>query len=164
MKYHLVFLLSVCFVSGILSRQPQKKGEAREWEGISLRFPEDVILHPSTVPRQKILKIYPARGEDFFIVIRKFSATDPKYFSLWKESGLWSGSEPVFQEKQMWGRSVLSYRALQVRHFNELVTEVVFWKNEVGSTWVWITTRREREDLTQFWSSSEFLEESPAKK
>lgn len=135
-----------------------KKGESQIIEGLEIRLPEDGIMVFENRVSSPI-RIYPFKGDDFIIIIRKNKEKlDQLKIADLKNSFLPGGKyekETMISSEP--GRQVMKYSGEFQRIGNNLRSILyLFEKNTIFYS-VWITYRKERNDLENYFSVHTFM-------
>jgi hypothetical protein len=134
------------------------KASKVSWQGITLVFPEDVVIRESNLSFEKSLHVYPARREPFFVVLRKLPIGDLNFPKEdWESEIFWRGQnvEKIVLSKN--GTSFTIYKGDQVRNQNLLRANLWIWTEKGSNYWVWILFRKDRTDLVDFFENGRFL-------
>lgn len=155
----IVFFILLTLSFPLNSEEVLKKDEPYLWEGLHLQFPENVILKEFQRQKESTLKVFPAKNDQFFLVIRRF----PKELLLdtegsWKEAGFWKETNSSSQEIQKEGRRIKIYSADQVRNNNSLLISVWFWKESKFTYWIWLARKKEGANFEEFWKTGGFFQ------
>ncbi len=155
----IVFFILLALSFPLNSEEVLKKDEPYLWEGLSLQFPENVILKGFQRQAESSLKVFPAKNDQFFLVIRRF----PRELGLdtegpWKDAGFWKETNPTSVEIQKEGRKIKIYSAEQVRNNNSLMLSVWFWAEPRFNYWIWLARKKEGSTSEDFWKTGGFFQ------
>jgi hypothetical protein len=157
--------LTILFLFGNIptlnSQQLILKETKIPWQGITLSFPEDVVIREQNLTTEKSLHVYPARREPFFVVLRRLPIRDLNFTkNTWESEIFWHGKNVEKTELKLGAIDYQLYKGDQIRNQNLLRANLWIWS--VGSTnyWVWILFRKDRVDLVEFFENGQFLNQS----
>ncbi len=128
------------------------------WQGLTLRFPEDVVIKNQDLTHEKILQVFPARREPFMIVLRKLPIQNLNFAKKrWEEEIFWRAKNQESTELERGGTLFKIYKCDQVRNQNLLRGNLWLWSKKENHYWVWILFRKDRADLLDFFENAQFL-------
>ncbi|WP_135355006.1 hypothetical protein [Leptospira ryugenii] len=158
MRKSIFWALHLFFSTSVWSSDLVLKDQVFVWQGLSLVFPEDVVVKEQNLSREKILQIFPARREPFFMSIRELPLSQiPDSLGEWEKEVFWQGKQVKRVERTFKESSFLCYSGEQVRNQNLLRAELCL--GPIGSKfyWFWIFIRKDRADLQSYFETGSFL-------
>ncbi|TGN17621.1 hypothetical protein [Leptospira idonii] len=153
----LILYLGVSFTT-ILSEELILKDSIYSWNGIEFRFPEDSVIKVQNLSFESSVRVYPARRDPFFLVIRKIPLSSVSFARpSWESEIFWNGKNKESETFPGEGEKILVYKADQIRNQNLLRTNLWIWERKDGNIWIWLVWRKDRSDLTEFFEKGRFI-------
>lgn len=142
---------------GLHSQTLLKENTSLEWNSWKFVFPKPIVYKEEGGQNPK-LTIYPAKEDDFFVVVRvlpfPLGSIDE---SKWEKMVFTRPKDFQKQEVMLQNTTFVVFEADQIRNQNLLHNQVWISKEKDARIWVWVQWKKSNAELGAYLGSGSFL-------